>query len=271
MKNKLFLILLLSIVFSIQLYVQFSVNALDSTEVTENKKFDAVIIDDTIKNSLSINSEDTVVRIHNVPIVFAFSKYNNINELLRSDYIDQTFYAIVNGDTVSSIYTIDDLGETTKIENSFLSEDFKTISALLNNGVLDYLPEGTVVSNIYYFWGQSNHQGSALYYNTNKGGFVYYSGYMNRQYLFPEKDFFEYMKAVYSIMGTDNPPGSIDAESIWNLSNYDITSNSVGSNKSESGRKSFFFFGGIALVITAFLSVLIICIVSIVNKRKKVR
>ena len=267
MKKFIILLVMLIMAFSFQLIVI----AEEKMDFAENEEYDALNIDDTIKRSLQIKSDDTIIRVLNTPIVFAFNEYSDIDALLTGDYIDQVLYAIVNDKSIEAIYLVDNLGESTTVENSLLSRDYKTVSVLLQNDVIDSLPEGAEITNIFYFWGQSNHQGSALYYRTNKGGFVYYRSYLNNdtQYLFPEQDFFNYMKALYSTLGPDNPPGSIEMESSIDISKYEISLESLGSNKSATVKKtSSFIFVIIVFASILLLSIFIIGFIFIIKRPK---
>lgn len=235
-----------------------------------NEEYDVFNVDDNIKSSLSYKSDSQIIRVLNTPIVFAFNRFSNIDDLLAGNYIDQVLYAVVDDKVINSIYLIDDFGESTIVENSLLSGDNKTVHALLNNVVLDYLPEGVEIFNVYYFWGQSNHQGSALYYRTNEGGYVYYRSYLNNdsQYLFPEEDFFDYMKSLYSTLGPDNPPGDIEIKSTWDLSKYEITSGPTEIKQSAILNKTMpFFYIGIILALTMLSTFFIVG--SIFIKRRK--
>ncbi len=267
MKKKLILMVMLIIAFSFQLIAI----AEEKMDFVEKEEYDAVNINDTIKKSLQTKSDDTIIRVLNTPIVFAFNKYSDIDDLLTGDCIDQVLYATVNDKSIKAVYLVDNLGESTAVENSLLSGDYKTVSVLLQNAVIDSLPEGAKITNIYYFWGQSNHQGSALYYRTNKGGFIYYRSYLNNdtQYFFPEQDFFNYMKALYSTLGPDNPPGSIEMGSPMDLSKYEISLEPLESNKSATVKKtSSFIFVIIVFASILLLSFFIIGFIFIIKRPK---
>ena len=62
-------------------------------------------------------------------------------------------------------------------------------------------------------------QGTAIYYETEKGDFVYYEGYF-----FPKDDFISIMRELRSQMGSDTPPGGFDITSVCDLTKYDINS-----------------------------------------------
>ena len=273
MKKALTLVLL-SVIIGITAHLY--VNAEERMASAERELFDAVEIDEDLKSSLAVKSNETVIRVLNTPVVFAFNNYSNLDEVLKGEDIDQVLYAIVGEAGVSSVYLIDEKGVATQTENSMLPNDYKMILALLQGEALKYLPGGTVVSNIYYFWGQSNHQGSALYYCTNEGEYVYYSGSIgnDNRYLFPANDFFEFMKAVYSNMGPENPPGGVDIESVWDLSGYNVASDlfslkiSDGIEKAEDKLYAVPFWGIIAFSAAAVAAGVTIGILFIAKKRK---
>ena len=85
MKKILILMVMLIIAFSFQLIAI----AEEKMDFVEKEEYDAVNINDTIKKSLQTKSDETIIRVLNTPIVFAFNEYSDIDALLTGDYIDQ--------------------------------------------------------------------------------------------------------------------------------------------------------------------------------------
>ncbi len=168
-------------------------------------------IDDSIKAAIGVKDDEKVIRVHNSPIVFAFNTYGSIEEILVSDYIDETFYVVVRDNEIVSLHQLREKLEVMDLdlENSLFRGEEPNISVLLNNDITAELPEGTTVLDVYYLWGETNHQGSALYYKTDKGDFVYYKYYLTggRHPFFTASAFFDIMREIYGTMGPDTPPG----------------------------------------------------------------
>ncbi len=179
----------------------------------EFSQYSAIQIDDSIKSALGVQDNERVVRIHNIPIVYAFHGCETVEEVLESDYVSQTIYAVVKNDEIRSLYSFADDGKMVEITNSHISLDSETLSVLLNDGASEQLPKGAKVLDVYYLWGEAMHQGSALYYITNKGDFVYYDYYLTstvmekEQTVFTSAEFSALMKMIYYAMIQDTRPG----------------------------------------------------------------
>lgn len=181
----------------------------------EFSQYSAIQIDDSIKSALGVGDNERVIRVHNVPIVYAFSTYtyDTIEAVLESDYVSQTIYAVVKGDEIRTLYSFADDGRVVEMTDSSIALDSETLSVLLSDGASEQLPKGAKVLDVYYLWGQAMHQGSALYYITNKGDFVYYDYYLTstvmekEQTVFTGAEFSALMKMIYYAMVEDTRPG----------------------------------------------------------------
>jgi hypothetical protein len=162
--------------------------------INEFDQYSALKIDDSIKASIGATDGQTVIRIHNIPIVYAFDAYDSIEEILKSDDILATYYAVTDGSEIISVYNDVD-GEFHLMDNSMILNDSKTREVLTNRDALDMLPQNASVLDVYYLCGESNHQGSALYYKTNIGDFVYYEYHLTGETktFFSANEFFDLM------------------------------------------------------------------------------
>lgn len=208
--------------FTLTVCAEENISSKANSEKIEFTQYSAFDIDDSIQSALKVKRGDTVIRVYNVPVVFAFKDYNNIEEILKSNHIRIPVYVVMRDDELISAYTVDENMKVTdqELENSLFTAERATVWNLINHVVEKKLSKGTNILDVYYLWGGTNHQGSALYYKTDKGDFVYYT--FGGQYLFPASDFFAFMKAVYETMGPDTPPGEPDIESVWDLSKYEV-------------------------------------------------
>ncbi len=236
------------------------------SKITENSagmnEYSSKYVSKEILNILDTEGSNNVVKIYNIPIVYAFSEYGGIDEIMKSKHVLQTLYAIVSNKNVLSVQSITDDMKSVKMNDEQYICDAETLSAFLNQKGLDKISSDITVKNVYYLWGESNHQGTALYYETNKGDYVYYKYYLTggKEYLFPAADLFELMKAVYGKMDADTPPGGINIGGVWDLSPYDINANTFNRNAkipigndnavtASDNTNKYLLWGGISLCI----------------------
>ena len=113
---------------------------------------------------------------------------DSIEEILKSEYINATCYMVMDGMELVSVYK-DFNGKLYLMDmaNSRIPYDHETRTILINESILEKLPQNAHMLDVYYLWGQTSYQGSALYYKTDLGDFVYYKYYSvgGKQYLFP--------------------------------------------------------------------------------------
>ena len=176
--------------------------------VKELAQYSALKVDDSIKASIGAADGQTVIRIHNIPIVYAFDAYDSIEEILKSDDVLATYYAVTDGSEIVSVHR-DLNGELYLMDDSLILNDSKTRDVLISGGVSEMLPRNASVLDVYYLWGESNHQGSALYYKTNVGDFVYYEYHLEGETktFFSANEFFDLMKSYCATLSPDTPPG----------------------------------------------------------------
>ena len=181
--------------------------------INELEQYSALKINDSIKASIGATDGQTVIRIHNIPIVYAFDAYDSIEEILKSDDILATYYAVTDGSEIISVYR-DLNGELYLMDDSLILNDSKTRDVLISGGVSEMLPRNAIVLDVYYLWGESNHQGSALYYKTNIGDFVYYEYHLTGETktFFSANEFFDLMKSYCATLSPDTPPGNADTK-----------------------------------------------------------
>lgn len=173
------------------------------------------------------DSDNYFLKIYNTPFIFAFGEYNSIEEILRSEHIKATLYLEMNRSFgIVSIQSISDDKKTLQKQEG--KGDLKTegIGDLCSNRINSKFPANTEIYAVYYLYGETNRHGTAIYYRTSLGDYVYYKDFRvaGTKYLFPAKDFFEIMKAIYAQMGPDTPIGGWDISAVRDLSKYDMNS-----------------------------------------------
>lgn len=189
---------------------------------------DSLKISDEERQQLNVKESENVIRIYNLSIHMAFSEINSIDELFEKELVLSEYYAIHTADNTLNYKGI--VGS--KVENlSDVIINPKALKALQDSRITTKLSSDIEIYETYYFSGETSYTGSAIYYKTNKGDYVYYNHYAfgNSEYLFPAKDFCEYQKAICNeISKSADLDGGVDISKIWDLSKYDINSEGLG-------------------------------------------
>jgi hypothetical protein len=176
----------------------------------EFSQYSALQIDDSVKSALGVGENEQVIRFYNISTERACSQYGTIEEVLASDYVLQAHYAVINDDGIK-VYRVDENSNVDEIRYGIRFTENETMSVLLNNTVLEQFPQGAKVLDVYYLWGENNYAGSALYYRTDKGDFVYYNYFLTyavlgkQQTFFTKDEFFDLMRAIDDYQSDRDP------------------------------------------------------------------
>lgn len=157
-----------------------------------------------------------VVKVYNVPIRHAFTEYQNINDVMQSDYVLGEYYIVERTDGTLEYYG-DDFTTVSPLNNAD-----KPLAAVKNNDFAKrYISSDAVIEGVYYLYGERSMMGTAVYYKTSVGDYVYYYYHTIGEMLFPLNDFCDFQQAI-SDEYAKNPDadGGIDIASVWNLSSY---------------------------------------------------
>ena len=142
-------------------------------------------------------------------------------------FTDNSILISDSGETCKKLSYKDIIDGTVVSLAGDMSTNQKAIKFLQDNTVATKIPAGAEIYETYYLSGENSYSGTAIYYKTNKGDFVYYSHYAvgDSEYLFPVKDFCEYQRAIYDEMGKyADLDGGVDISQLWDLTRYDIHS-----------------------------------------------
>lgn len=173
----------------------------NGANLDEFPQYSAIHIDDSVKSALGVGENEQVIRFYNISTEWVCSQYGTIEEVLASDYVLQAFYAVINDDGIK-VYRVDENSNVDEIRYGIRFTENETTSVLLNNTVLEQFPQGAKVLDVYYLWGENNYAGSALYYRTDKGDFIYYNYFLTYEVLgkeqtfFTKAEFFDLMRAI---------------------------------------------------------------------------
>ena len=154
---------------------------------------DSSNISEDILAQLPLEEGDRVVRIYNISILSDFYLNDNIDDLLQN-FDPQVIYAVESITGERNAYGFwDGVCVQMRHHDGF----YVLLEAYLNNSAIELLDPNIVVEQSYYFMGETNYNGSAIYYKTNLGDYVYYRcmkhGF-DGEYLFSADAFFSAIK-----------------------------------------------------------------------------
>lgn len=129
----------------------------------------------------------------------------------------------------------------------------QTFDELQTNEAIKAVSADITVERAYYFWGENYYSGTAIYYQTNLGDYVYYCKHFVGECLFPADVFFAYQRR-----------NSIDgrASEVLDLSVYKWKSPNFNPHaeipEPRLDTSAYFWIGGIAVIIVAEIVILVI-------------
>ena len=182
---------------------------------------DSKLVSEEIVSQIVPTGTGKVFRIYSISLRFAFAYYQNIDEILASPYLLEVFYAKkINGEYAHWRYKDNECKPANGVRvNS------RAMKMLETDEVIGYIGSDVIVYNTYYLSGETSHKGSAIYYKTNQGDYVYYSHNTAGELLFPVEDFCAFQKAILQEISQNQSPdmlGDVDICQVWDLSPYDF-------------------------------------------------
>lgn len=159
---------------------------------------DSSHISEETLGQLPLEEGDRVVRLYNISILSDFSLNDNIDDLLQN-FEPQVIYAVESMNGERNAYGFWD-GDCVQMHH--YDGFYVLLETYLNNSVIELLDPNIVVEQSYYFMGETNYNGSAIYYKTTLGDYVYYRcmrhGF-DGEYLFSADAFFSAIKLALEI------------------------------------------------------------------------
>jgi len=215
-----------------------------SDEVKENFRVYEMYSDEFTKPERRLVKDfKSIMRYYNVPVRFVFSEYDNIDDILASAYATKKYYVVEQQDGTLQCYnehlkemksnrqTIKN-GETVNL--SYLDIPEKAFERFDDpDFVKKYISPDVNIENVYYLSGESSHMGTAIYYRTDKGDYVYYNHYSIGEKLFPIEKFCKYPKAISAELAknpNDNGGGDVDISGVMDLSEFELKETVVSEN-----------------------------------------
>ena len=136
-----------------------------------------------------------------------------------------TFESLVEQQDGSFKYYDEDLTEI-KSSSSYLNIPEKAYTAFWDKDFVNkYISSNAKLENIYYISGEINQMGTAIYYKTSVGDYVYYNYYSIGEKLFPIEDFCKYQKAISDELAKhsdENGSEDIDISDFMDLAKYEL-------------------------------------------------
>lgn len=170
---------------------------------------------------------DILFRYYNIPLRFDFTNYDSIEAILEnatensmplyaletSDGQRVVFKTQDNGISYKSVYDENGQGEwaNPSFQEHITGEAIRTVSPDI------------IIESMYYLKGENSKMGTAIYYKTNLGDYVFFDGSID-EYLFSAEAFFEYQRALYAEAIQQGDKDGSPAYSSWDLSAYDYRS-----------------------------------------------
>ena len=183
---------------------------------------DSLILSEETKKEVRSWVDDEYAEVsfrrYYVSLWAGFYSYDNIDDVLADDWcLLGVSYKVV---TKSGVKHLSE-GVAGILENKSPPNE-EAVNAAFTSEVSQYIAPDVIVYNTYYLDNESSHQGTAVYYKTNKGDFIYYNYYEIGEKLFPVEAFCAYQRAK----PTGDLIGETDASESWDLSAYDFRSDS---------------------------------------------
>lgn len=203
-------------------------NDIQETQTLTEKhisQFSSSNIDETVLKALDLNPTDKIVKLYNMSIVVAFSKYDTIGAVMDSEFVDQIFYVVLSDGGELEVYIVRNGSSPVKAIEENLVEESDLLTYYSDNAIKK-ISEDIEVYNVYYLWARPYYEGIALYYETNMGDYVYWNGTEAGECLMPSVVFVDYMRTLYHEMFAPSlsVKGSSNGGSTYNIANYKINS-----------------------------------------------
>ena len=224
-----------------------------ATEYTDPK--DSRNISPEVLERIALEDTELVFKCYVLHIESVFTNYTNIDEILDKSYgvryVQKEF-----SDPYLNIFITDKNGkviERAYTKNTDIVIYQETLDELQNAEAIKAVSPDIVVQSVYYLWGENMRMGTAIYYKTNLGDYVYYRQHWLGEKLFPAEVFFAY-----------HSRNSIDggAKKALDISVYDYRSPNFDPHaefpKSEPGLMTYLWVGGIAVVLVGEVAFFVI-------------
>ena len=262
----------------------------DSIELSNEEKEALGVLevysDENTKPELRANDNIvSAIRIYNVSFLYAFTNYFSIDDVLSNNCIKETYFVVEDKEGTLSYFDANyeklksnryAVVDGKEVELPPIDVSTQTLSALNNNEMLkNNIAEDVETYNVYFLSDEANMMGSALYYKTNYGDFVYYYHYDTGELFFTANEFVSFEKNVMEELEKYSEyDGAFSLNQVTDLSKYELVNASTNSlvNASETdvrtSVKTITVFGTIA---TFAILLIALSLKALNDKRRRVR
>lgn len=219
---------------------------------------DSTSVSTEIRDILEIPEGANVIRLYKMEVISAFSKSDTIDDILAANNVLEIYYVEMPDGTVKELVITDGVVWETDYSaaNSLAMQFYKS------DDVLELIGEEADVQNVYYLTGEISHTGTAIYYRTSKGDYVYYNETEIGECFFAAETFFGFMDAVLAEkLQNAGMMGGTHINTNWDMSSFRIDSPAFNLNAQWPGtdtqpkNNSIWLWIGIAVVAAAAVSV----------------
>ncbi|MCR4638787.1 dockerin type I repeat-containing protein [Ruminococcus sp.] len=195
--------------------------------------------DETFNKLRDLNADTfkNVFRLYNTPVRFVFSEYSNIDKAFDSKYMNICYYVVEHTDGwfsfyneelkeyKSARYTIRD-GKEVKLPYGEVEQ--RSYEVYLDSDIVkERISPDVVIKEKYFLSGESNHMGTAVYFKTSAGDYVYYRNYDVGEVFMPVAEFCKLQKAIREELSKypdDNGGGAVDITDVYDIAPYKLNS-----------------------------------------------
>ncbi|WP_294413920.1 dockerin type I repeat-containing protein [uncultured Ruminococcus sp.] len=195
--------------------------------------------DDAFNQLRDLNADTfkNVFRLYNTPVRFVFSEYSNIDEAFDSKYMNICYYVVEHTDGWFSFYneelqeyksgrsTIRD-GKEVKLPYGEVEQ--RAYEVYLDSDIVkERISSDVVIKEKYFLSGESNHMGTAVYFKTSAGDYVYFTNYDVGEVFMPVAEFCKLQKAIRDEIAKypdDNGGGAVEITGVYDISPYRLSS-----------------------------------------------
>lgn len=178
---------------------------------------------------------DVLFRYYRTAILSSFAEEDSIEAILEKATANIPFYALETSFGQRFVFETWDNGVSyeTADENHQGCWTSSTFQEHRTGEAIHTVSSDIVIESMYYINGENDMTGTAIYYKTNLGDYVFFKHYSIGERLFSAEAFFEYNRAIYAEIVRANaygsPMGSINYSG-WDLSAYDYRSEGFNPN-----------------------------------------
>ena len=158
---------------------------------------DSLSFSDSVYQTIENSNKDNTIKIFNGTFMHLFGQRKGIEEIISDENLLEPYYAVKGRFSSAEYYYIRE-GASCKISIHPPELD-STLSYVLNPSlILNKVSPFLSAQHIYYLNGDASHDGIYIYYQTEKGDYVYYQEFASdaEGYLFPVDDFYAIAEEV---------------------------------------------------------------------------